>query len=220
MSPAENIAQRLLEIQAVSLRPHDPFTWTSGLRSPIYCDNRLTISHPEVRQVIIDGFVRLIQDHCPDVEVIAGTATAGIPHAAFIAQALKLPMIYVRDKAKGHGKQNAIEGEFPEGAKVIMIEDLISTGGSVIQAAHQVQAAGGQVLAALAIFNYLLPTSREAFIQEDFPLYTLSDFQTLIQVAAQADPSIHQSLPILEQWYQDPQTWSDNHATSSLDTQA
>ncbi|MDK6805687.1 orotate phosphoribosyltransferase [Aerococcus sp. UMB7834] len=212
MSQAEKIAQALLDIHAISLRPNQPFTWTSGLKSPIYCDNRLTISHPEVRQLLIDGFLATIKDKCPDIEVVAGTATAGIPHAAFIAQALGLPMIYVRDKAKGHGKQNAIEGEFEKGTKVLMVEDLISTGGSVIHAAHQVQEAGGEVVAALAIFNYLLPASREAFAKEDFPLYTLSDFKTLIPIAAKEDPEVEAARDVLEQWYQDPQAWTASHS--------
>lgn len=126
---AAQIAGNLLEIGAVALRPHEPFTWTSSIKSPIYCDNRLTMSFPEIRDLIAESFAAVIRESYPDVEVIAGTATAGIPHAAFVAQKLGLPMAYIRDKAKGHGKENQIEGIIKPGQKVVVIEDLISTGG-------------------------------------------------------------------------------------------
>lgn len=146
MSIAEKVAKALLEIEAVTLSPNEPFTWASGIKSPIYCDNRITISVPSVRTLITDGLVALIKDKYPDVEVIAGTATAGIPHAAFVAQKMDLPMIYVRSKAKDHGKAKRIEGRIQPGQKVVLIEDLISTGGSVIEAAKAAESEGAEVL--------------------------------------------------------------------------
>lgn len=135
------IAAYLLEIEAVALRPKQPFTWTSGIKSPIYCDNRLTMSYPEIREYIAESFAAVIREQYPDTEVIAGTATAGIPHAAWVAQKMNLPMAYIRDKAKGHGKENQIEGSIKPGQKVIVIEDLISTGGSSIKAFQAVKEA-------------------------------------------------------------------------------
>jgi len=136
------IAQGLLKIGAVALQPNDPFTWSSGLKSPIYCDNRLTMSFPEIRDMIAEGFAAIIRERYPDCEAVAGIATGGIPHAAWVAQKLNLPMLYVRDKAKGHGKTNQIEGHFTAGQKVVLIEDLVSTGGSSLKAAVAVCGGG------------------------------------------------------------------------------
>ena len=154
---ARKIARLLLDIGAVSLRPEEPFVWSSGWKSPIYCDNRLTMSFPEVRSQIADMFAEEIRNRHADIEVIAGVATGGIPHAAWVADRLKLPMVYIRDKAKGHGKQNQIEGLLKPGSKTVVIEDLISTGGSSLRAARAVQEAGGEVLSVAAIFSYDLP---------------------------------------------------------------
>ena len=131
---SETIANQLLDIKAVSLSPHEPFTWASGIKSPIYCDNRVTMSYPNVRKDIAKGLAKLIKTNYPEVEVIAGTATAGIPHAAWVAEILDLPMVYIRSKAKDHGKGNQIEGRITPGQKMVVIEDLISTGGSVLAA--------------------------------------------------------------------------------------
>ncbi|AMB99084.1 Orotate phosphoribosyltransferase [Aerococcus urinaehominis] len=207
----EKYAQLLLDIQAVNLRPDQPFTWTSGLRSPIYCDNRLVISHPQCREEIETGLVNLIKTHYPDVEVIAGTATAGIPHAAIIAHLLDLPMIYVRSQAKGHGKQNAIEGQLLAGQKVVMIEDLISTGGSVIEAADKVAQAGGQVLGCLAIFNYCLDKSRQAFDQAGYDLVSLTNYEALLQLVKQNQIFSPDQEKILAQWHHDPELWSQKY---------
>lgn len=204
----EDIARELLAIQAVELNPKDPFTWASGLRSPIYTDNRLIISYPKSRAKIENALVSLIKEKFADVDVIAGTATAGIPHASIIAHILELPMIYVRSSAKEHGKQNAIEGEFKPGAKVVMVEDLISTGGSVIQAAESVEQAGGEVIGCVSIFNYLLTQGKEAFEQVDYPLYSLTNYQTLIEVATEK-PELMAYKDTLEQWYKNPQEWSE-----------
>lgn len=180
----EEIAKRLLEIEAVSLSPDEPFTWASGIKSPIYCDNRLTMSYPAVRDEVAEGLVTLIKEHFSDVEVIAGTATAGIPHAAFVAQKMALPMSYVRSSSKKHGKGNQIEGLVKPGQKVVVIEDLISTGGSAIDAADALKEHGAEVLGIVAIFSYQLNKGQERLAAAGYPYYTLSDFDSLIKVAA------------------------------------
>src|SRR5690554_2048543 len=168
VNTAEFIAEALLRIGAVVLKPDQPFTWTSGIKAPIYCDNRLTISYPEIRELIADSFVQLIQEQYPATEVIAGAATGGIPHAAWVAQKLNLPMIYVRDKAKGHGKENLIEGNLNPGQKTVVIEDLFSTGGSSIKVAQAVKDAGGITLGIAAIFTYELDKATEGFSAAGF----------------------------------------------------
>ncbi|NOU82657.1 orotate phosphoribosyltransferase [Paenibacillus sp. LMG 31459] len=208
MSPLENkseqVARYLLEIGAVALRPQEPFTWTSGIKSPIYCDNRLTLSFPVVRNYIAEAFAELVRSSYPDAEVIAGTATAGIPHAAWVADKLGLPMAYIRDKAKGHGKQNQIEGLIAPGQKVIVIEDLISTGGSSIKAAQAVQEAGGVPLAVLAIFSYELDRAVDAFAAADIPLQSLSNYSTLIDVALAQGTIADSDVALLQSWRKDP----------------
>ncbi|MDQ0876822.1 orotate phosphoribosyltransferase [Paenibacillus sp. V4I3] len=201
---AQHIAASLLDIEAVALRPQQPFTWTSGLKSPIYCDNRLTMSHPAIRESIADGFAALIQEKFPDAEVVAGTATAGIPHAAWVAQKLGLPMIYIRDKAKGHGKENLIEGTVKPGQKVIVIEDLISTGGSSLKAAIAVKEAGAVALGVLAIFSYQLDKATEAFQAADMPLYTLSNYSTLLEVALEKGKIKQEDMELLRSWRSNP----------------
>ncbi|MGA3392004.1 orotate phosphoribosyltransferase [Lactiplantibacillus pentosus] len=156
---AATIATDLLAIQAVTLRPNAPFTWASGIKSPIYTDNRLTISYPEVRQHIASGIAAIIKRDCPETEVIAGVATAGIPHAAWVAAELHLPLIYVRSKPKDHGAGRQIEGVLKPGEKVVMLDDLISTGGSVLQAAEAVQAAVGTGLAVVIVLVGLMAGS-------------------------------------------------------------
>ncbi|PSL50744.1 orotate phosphoribosyltransferase [Salsuginibacillus halophilus] len=175
----EMIAKHLLEIEAVNLSPKDPFTWTSGIASPIYCDNRLILSFPHVRRDVIDGFTQLVQTHYPEAEVIAGTATAGIPHAAWVSEALDLPMIYVRGKAKGHGKGNQIEGTFARGAKVVVLEDLISTGKSVIEAAEALREAGADVLGGAAVFTYELSKGETNLAEARLEMPTLTNMETL-----------------------------------------
>lgn len=201
------IAGKLLDIEAVALRPNEPFTWTSGLKSPIYCDNRLTMSYPEVRELIAEGFASIIREQYPDAEVIAGTATAGIPHAAWVAQKLNLPMIYIRDKAKGHGKQNQIEGRVAPGQKVVVIEDLISTGGSSLKAALAVREAGAAVSAVLAIFSYQFPQAGQAFTDAGMPLATLSNYSALIEVAAERGIVREEDIASLQAWREDPQSY-------------
>lgn len=204
LNRSEQVASYLLEIGAVALRPQEPFTWTSGIKSPIYCDNRLTMAYPEVRNYIADAFAQLITSQYPDAEVIAGTATAGIPHAAWVADKLNLPMAYIRDKAKGHGKQNQIEGLISPGQKVVVIEDLISTGGSSIKAAQAVQEAGGEVLAVLAIFSYELDRAVDAFAAAEMPLQSLSNYSTLIDVALAKGTIAPTDVELLKSWRNDP----------------
>ncbi|MBP2111722.1 orotate phosphoribosyltransferase [Paenibacillus silagei] len=201
---SEQVASHLLEIGAVALRPQEPFTWTSGIKSPIYCDNRLTMAFPAVRNYIAEAFAELIRTSYPDAEVIAGTATAGIPHAAWVADKLGLPMAYIRDKAKGHGKQNQIEGLIKPGQKVVVIEDLISTGGSSIKAAQAVQEAGGLPLAVLAIFSYELDRAVEAFAAAELPLQSLSNYSTLIDVALSQGKIAESDVALLQSWRKDP----------------
>ncbi|MGG1514834.1 orotate phosphoribosyltransferase [Paenibacillus oryzisoli] len=201
---AQHIAASLLEIGAVALRPQQPFTWTSGLKSPIYCDNRLTMSYPAIREAIADGFAALIKEKFPQAEVVAGTATAGIPHAAWVAQKLGLPMIYIRDKAKGHGKENLIEGTVKPGQKVIVIEDLISTGGSSLKAALAVNDAGAESLGVLAIFSYQLDKATEAFKAANMPLETLSNYSALLEVALEKGAIQASDMELLRSWRANP----------------
>lgn len=206
---AAQIAGNLLDIGAVALRPYQPFTWTSGIKSPIYCDNRLTMSYPEIRDLIADSFAALIRESYPEAEVIAGTATAGIPHAAFTAQKLGLPMAYIRDKAKGHGKENQIEGLIKPGQKVVVIEDLISTGGSSLKAALAVREAGAEPLAVLAIFSYQLDKAVNAFAEAGIPLQTLSNYAALIDVAVERGDIKPEDLELLKSWRQDPASFGN-----------
>ncbi|WP_458123407.1 orotate phosphoribosyltransferase [Paenibacillus sp. Z3-2] len=202
-----HIASQLLKIKAVALRPQQPFTWTSGIKSPIYCDNRLTMSYPEIRNDIAEAFATIIRNQYPDAEVIAGTATAGIPHAAWVAQKLNLPMAYIRDKAKGHGKENLIEGLIAEGQKVVVIEDLISTGGSSIKAAEAVRVAGATPLAVLAIFSYQLDKGVQAFEDAGIPLQTLSNYTALMDVALAQGTIQESDFELLKSWREDPSSF-------------
>lgn len=206
---ANSIASALLRIDAVLLRPQQPFTWTSGLKSPIYCDNRLTISYPEIRDLIAEGFASVIRERYPDVQVIAGIATGGIPHGAFAAQKLNLPMIYVRDKAKGHGKENVIEGVLRPGQKVVLIEDLFSTGGSSIKAAQAVREAGAEVMAVLAIFSYEFDRAAAAFREAGFEASSLSGYSALIEVALAEGKIRPEDIKLLQAWREDPSQYGN-----------
>lgn len=183
MTLASQIAADLLDIQAVYLKPENPFTWASGIKSPIYTDNRITLSYPETRNLIENSFVDTIKDHFPEVEVIAGTATAGIPHGAIIADKMSLPFAYIRSKPKDHGAGNQIEGRVLKGQKMVIIEDLISTGGSVLDAAAAAKREGADVLGVVAIFTYELPKASQNFEEAGVQLITLSTYSDLIQVA-------------------------------------
>ncbi len=179
----ESVAKALLDIGAVQIRPDDPFTWASGIISPMYCDNRKIIGHVETRKRIVRDFAERIREIAPDAEVIAGTSTAGIPHAAFISEVLDLPMSYVRGSRKKHGTGRLIEGADVRGRKVVLIEDLISTGGSSIEAAEILREEGAEVEAVLAIFSYELEKAAENFEASGFSYVTLSDLDTLLDVS-------------------------------------
>ena len=191
MTLERKLAKELLAIEAVALRPNNYFTWTSGIKSPIYCDNRITMSYPSIRREIAAGMVEVIKEKYPAVEVIAGTATAGIPHAAWVSELLDLPMIYVRDSAKKHGKTNQIEGRVLEGQKVVIIEDLISTGLSSLKVAKALREAGAEVLGVVAIFSYELKKAHEAFSQAEVEYVTLTNYPVLVEEAVASD-FIHQ----------------------------
>lgn len=177
-----NVTKELLAIEAVQLNVDTYFTWTSGLKSPIYCDNRLTMSYPDVRKKIVKAFADMVADSDAKPGVIAGCATAGIPHAAWLAEALDLPMVYVRSKPKGHGKGNQIEGAPVEGKKVLVIEDLISTGGSSIQAAQALQQEGAEIIAVYSIFTYGLPRAQKAFKEAGFTYQSITGFDQLLEL--------------------------------------
>ena len=202
------IAEKLLEINAVALKPRAPFTWASGLRSPIYCDNRLTLSYPAVRREIAAGLQKLILEHFEGAEIIAGTATAGIPHAAWVSELMDLPMCYVRSKAKGHGKGNQIEGRVTRGQKVIVVEDLISTGGSVITAVQALREAECEVIGVVSIFTYCLEKGKEAFSAEGVHSESLTDFPTLVEVAIEKGYITANDQTSLLEWSQNPAEWS------------
>ena len=191
MTLEHKLAKELLAIEAVALRPNNYFTWTSGIKSPIYCDNRITMSYPAIRREIASGMVEVIKDKFPAVEVVAGTATAGIPHAAWVSELLDLPMIYVRDSAKKHGKTNQIEGRVLEGQKVVIIEDLISTGLSSLKVANALREAGAEVLGVVAIFSYELKKAQDAFEEAGVEYITLTNYPILVEEAV-AIEYIHQ----------------------------
>lgn len=177
------VAKALLSIKAVFLRPNEPFTWASGIKSPIYCDNRLTLSYPEVRKIIENGLAQIIKENYPDCEVLMGTSTAGIPHAAIVSEILNLPMGYVRGENKSHGRNNKIEGVVPTGKKVVVIEDLISTGGSSIEVVNALREVGADVLGIASIFTYGLPKGIEKLKEANCKNVSLSNFNVLIEVA-------------------------------------
>ena len=202
------LAARLLAIGAVAWSPEAPFTWASGLKAPLYCDNRRSIAYPDVRRLITDGFADAIAQRHLAPEVIAGTATAGIPHAAWLADRLGLPMAYVRSKPKAHGQKRAIEGVIQAGQRVVVIEDLVSTGGSSLAAAEAVQSTGADVVAVLAIFSYGLDQAEAAFADVRPPLVTLTDFPTLLDVAREEGRLDDEMLATLQAWRRDPEGWS------------
>ncbi|MDZ7694482.1 MAG: orotate phosphoribosyltransferase [Balneolaceae bacterium] len=177
---AEELALNLLEINAVLLRPDDPFTWASGWKSPIYCDNRLTLRHPEIRAKIADHIVTFIDQQHPDLDVVTGTATAGIPHAAWVAERLNKPMAYVRSKAKAYGMGNQIEGGVEKGESTIVIEDLISTGGSVLSVVEALKFIGADIKAIVSIFTYGLDKSMQKFKKAKVDVHNLTDYTTLV----------------------------------------
>lgn len=205
------IAKHLLDIKAVFLRPSEPFTWASGIKSPIYCDNRLTLSYPAVRKDVEAGLAKLVKENFPEAECLMGTATAGIAHAALAADILELPMGYVRGGAKSHGRNNRIEGLVKPGMKVVVVEDLISTGGSSIECVDALREAGCEVIGMVAIFTYGLPKATVNFEKADCKFVTLSNYDTLIEVAVENDYVTEAELEKLKAWKKDPsdESWME-----------
>jgi orotate phosphoribosyltransferase len=198
---ALKVADYLLEIKAIRLNPQDLFTWASGKQSPIYCDNRVSLAFPEVRTYIKNSFAALVKDKFEDVDIIAGVATAGISHGALLADALGLPFCYVRSKAKEHGTKSLIEGKLITGDRVLVVEDLFSTGGSAVKAIHCLKEEGAEVLGALAIFNYGFSQVGEAFQEIDVPFATLSNFEHLLITLENSDRFSKYDLDYMKAWY-------------------
>ena len=203
----QKIAEFLLQIKAIKLQPSNPFTWASGCKSPIYCDNRITLSHPGIRTYIRQKLTTTIQDQFGTVDCIAGVATAGIPQGVLVAQELGLPFIYVRAKAKEHGTGSLIEGEVVKGQRVVVIEDLISTGKSSLQAVHALRDAGCVVAGLAAIFTYSFEKADESFKEAKCPYFTLSNYSALISYAAEHQMIKPENLKLLEDWRINPETW-------------
>lgn len=205
MSISKEIAKKLLEIQAVTIKDtSNLFTWASGIKSPIYCDNRLTMSYPEVRNSIANAFKEIIGKEFSEAGIIAGTATAGIPHAAWVSEKMNLPMVYVRSSAKGHGKQNQIEGRLFEGKKVVLIEDLLSTGGSSMKAVKALKEAGADVIGVVAIFSYNFKKAQDLFEEEKVEYRTLTNYDVLLPIAAEMGYVKEEELELLKQWSKNP----------------
>lgn len=206
MNIEQEIARHLLQIKAIKLSPQKPFTWASGIKSPIYCDNRIITSYPEVRRFVIDCFAEKAKAFVP-FDAIAGVATGGISHGVLLAERLHLPFIYVRGKAKEHGRQNLIEGELPEGTKVLVIEDLISTGGSSLSAVEALRSGGLEVIGLIAIFTYGFEQAINAFREANCKMDTLSNYATLLEEAAATNYIQTAELETLTKWRKSPQTW-------------
>ena len=200
-------AESLLQIKAIKLQPENPFTWASGWKSPIYCDNRLTLSFPKIRSELKVEFAKQIQELYGKPDYIAGVATGAIAIGALVAEYLNVPFIYVRDKAKGHGRQNQIEGFLKPGSNVVVIEDLISTGGSSLKAVDVLQEVGAHVLGMMAIFTYDFPVAQENFDKANVRLNTLSDYNHLLEQASQQGTISNESVEMLKEWRKDPSVW-------------
>jgi orotate phosphoribosyltransferase len=206
-SPQIEVTKKLLEINTIKIQPGSPFTWASGWKSPIYCDNRKILSYPETRTFVRDQFVELVQKKYPDAEVIAGVATGAIAHGVLVAEKLGLPFIYVRSKPKGHGLENLIEGDLKPGQKVVVIEDLVSTGVSSLKAAEAINNFGGNVVGMLAIFTYSFEHAKENFNQAKVELTTLSNYQILIDLALEQGEINKSQVETLMNWRIDPENW-------------
>ncbi len=206
-SVASKVASLLLQIDAVKLSPQKPFTWASGWKSPIYCDNRLTLSYPEIRSFLKNNFISLIKDKLNSMEAIAGVATAGIAHGALIADGLESPFLYVRSSPKAHGLTNQIEGKLISGQKIVVVEDLVSTGKSSLQVVQTLRDASADVIGMVAIFTYNFDVADEAFKQAGCNLYTLSDYNSLIPVAVAEKIVSAEDLETLKQWREAPEKW-------------
>lgn len=205
-----NVEKNLLKIKAVFLSPKKPFTWASGIISPIYCDNRLVLSYPEVREEIETALANLVKEKFPQCEILMGTATAGIPHAAYVSDILYLPMGYVRSGNKDHGRQNKIEGHYEKGSKVVVVEDLISTGKSSIEVVNSLIEAGVEVIGCVSIFSYGFDEAQQAFDSVNVPYYSLANFNELVKVAVAEGYIENEDLQDVLEWRKSPKTWRQN----------
>ena len=204
---ATQFAQQLLQVACIKLQPEQPFTWASGWKSPFYCDNRKTLDYPEVRTFVKQQLADIVRRQYPQATAIAGVATGAIAQGALVADELGLPMCYVRAKAKDHGMGNLIEGTLPEGAKVVVVEDLISTGGSSLKAVEALRAAGFEILGMVAAFTYGFPVATEAFSAANVELTTLTNYEAVVEAALASGYIAESHKPLLEAWRQSPSTW-------------
>ncbi len=207
MEIAKEFALQLMEVQAIKLQPTEPFTWASGWRSPIYTDNRKTLAYPKVRTFVKKALVDLVKTHFPQATAVAGVATGAIAQGALVAEELELPYCYVRPKPKDHGMGNQIEGTLPENAQIVVIEDLISTGGSSLKAVEALRAAGFKVLGMVASYTYGFPVAEQAFKDANLELVTISNYQATMQAAAETGYVTNEQLELLAEWRKSPQTW-------------
>ena len=207
-----SIPYYLLQSKAIKLEPANPFTWASGWKSPIYCDNRRTLGFPEIRNIIRDALVQTVKKYYPDVEAIAGVATGAIAQGVLVADVMGLPFVYVRSSAKEHGLGNQVEGYLEPGKKVVVVEDLISTGGSSIAAVEALRRAGNPVLGMTAIFTYGFPLSVENFAKADCELHTLTDYNKLLQLALESGYIRPEQLDLLKKWRENPDKWAQYHS--------
>ena len=203
----QKIATHLLEIKAIKIQPHDPFTWSSGWISPVYCDNRLTLSYPNIRTFIKECLAFVIKENYPETDLIAGVATAGIPQGALVADHLNLPYVYVRPKPKEHGMGKQIEGEAKPGSKVVAVEDLISTGSSSLKALPPLVESGCEVLGVVSIFDYGFPLAKQNFEEAGYPYFSLSNYECLLEAALKMDYIKSDDMELLQSWRTDPQNW-------------
>ncbi|MCQ2132158.1 MAG: orotate phosphoribosyltransferase [Bacteroidaceae bacterium] len=200
-------AAKLLEVKAIKLQPQDPFTWASGWKSPFYCDNRKTLSFPALRSYVKTELTRLIMEEFPEAEAVAGVATGAIAQGALVAEELSLPFAYVRSKPKDHGLENLIEGELRPGSKVIVVEDLISTGGSSLKAVEALRKAGMEVVGMVASYTYGFPVAEQAFSEAGVRLITLTNYEAVLEVAKQIGYITEEQIPTLNEWRRDPANW-------------
>jgi orotate phosphoribosyltransferase len=208
MNSLEKIfAAKLLEIKAIKLQPEDPFTWASGWKSPFYCDNRKTLSFTELRTFVKTELARLLLENFPEVDAVAGVATGAIPQGALVADLLNKPFVYVRSKPKDHGLENLIEGELAPGSKVVVIEDLISTGGSSLKAVEAIRKSGSEVVGMIASYTYGFPVAEQAFSDANVRLLTLTNYEAVLEVALETGYITKEQIPMLNEWRRDPANW-------------
>ena len=204
----QRLAEYLLQIKAIHFNLQNPYTWASGWKSPMYCDNRIILSYPEVRDFVRDGLIQLVKDYFSNADCIAGVATAGIPHAAIIADHLNLPMVYVRSKPKEHGRENMIEGELRHGMRVVVIEDTISTGGSSMKAVEALRAQGAEVVGMCAIYKYGFDVAKKRFEDGGITLKTLTNYEYVLRAGIESNYIDEAALAELKKWVLQPDTWN------------